>query len=783
MVCGLLWRRRPAHARASGTSATRTALHTRRERLARRATRGDSCVPLELRARRRLSSRPSAPPVSASASSRTASGFAPARGDSRGMAPTRSAVDGLESVVVSSLAHFYARKDHETLLAAWQRAARSRRRPPGEPRARSRRAAGGSARGARGSRSRSRRRRPCALRRVTSTTSPGLLASLRHQRAQLAGGGLLERRSSRAWRPAFPSSAPTSRAFGTTLGAGPARVVPRAPRRRRRARRGPVASALEDRALRRGRSGPAQCGAAARALRQRADARRDRERDPRRPHAASRTSRPAGRRSPRTGGRARRAPPASGPRRRGRTGTRTRSSTFPYARDLDVARAERLLGEPARRARGVVPPLAELLVLGRRDLRDPRHGGEEHAAGSEDPVERRERGAHVVDELERLGHDRAVERVARDVRRVGEVADDRRLRDCPPSPSGCRPARRRGRSGSCSPGRRSRARGRGCPPHASRRTARRRRGRSACRARSPSSGRSASRGGGRRASADAAPPVDVGRRSGRRRRSRLRDERPQVRSVASPAKAAIIGRRGALRPGDPATVVVVSPHSTTACSRSARRWRAWARAGSGVELLTVLALDPESDAPTGGWDRRARLRDRGRGGARAPRGGPPRVRDPRRDAGLAPVRERRLRAPRDEADVRRAVVEAVDGADVVLLPGSPLSHPDHAWLVRALVQRRASPTRLGLYAEQPYTRRAAASRRRPRGSRRRSARRVRAGRRGLRDRLAKWRAIRCYRSQLPLLGMGRSLRRGPHRLAPAARPSGSPGAGTNLRRR
>ena len=36
---------------------------------------------------------------------------------------------------------------------------------------------------------------------------------------------------------------------------------------------------------------------------------------------------------------------------------------------------------------------------------------------------------------------------------------------------------------------------------------------------------------------------------------------------------------------------------------------------------------------------------------------------------------------------------------------------------------------------------------------------------GFRDRLAKWRAIREYRSQLPLLAMKRSPRRGPHTLA------------------
>ena len=39
----------------------------------------------------------------------------------------------------------------------------------------------------------------------------------------------------------------------------------------------------------------------------------------------------------------------------------------------------------------------------------PGHGREQHAAGREDAVQRRERGAHVVDELQRLRDDRAVE--------------------------------------------------------------------------------------------------------------------------------------------------------------------------------------------------------------------------------------------------------------------------------------------------------------------------------------------------------------------------------------
>ena len=55
----------------------------------------------------------------------------------------------------------------------------------------------------------------------------------------------------------------------------------------------------------------------------------------------------------------------------------------------------------------------------------------------------------------------------------------------------------------------------------------------------------------------------------------------------------------------------------------------------------------------------------------------------------------------DDDDVWEAVRARVEGADVVLVPGSPLTHPDHAWLngLLARVPRRL----VGLYAEQPYT--------------------------------------------------------------------------------
>ena len=114
---------------------------------------------------------------------------------------------------------------------------------------------------------------------------------------------------------------------------------------------------------------------------------------------------------------------------------------------------------------------------------------------------------------------------------------------------------------------------------------------------------------------------------------------------------------------------------------------------------------------------------------------------------------------RDEADIvdaqiayhLHAGVDCVEQADVVLVPGSPLTHPDHVWL-SALLAPALLPERVALYAEQPYTLRG--------GGTPFVSEQV-----GARDRLAKWHAIRAYRSQLPLLGMKGDLRRGPLRLA------------------
>jgi LmbE family N-acetylglucosaminyl deacetylase len=199
------------------------------------------------------------------------------------------------------------------------------------------------------------------------------------------------------------------------------------------------------------------------------------------------------------------------------------------------------------------------------------------------------------------------------------------------------------------------------------------------------------------------------------------------------------------------SIVVVSPHSDDGVLSLGASMARWVREGTLVELLTVLALDPSSDAPTEGWDRRAGFATEGEA-ARARRG------EDRAASAVLGVTPRWL--PFGSVDFERhgddiavwdAVYEVVDGAEVVLVPGSPLSHPDHAWL-NGLLASKVPARALGLYAEQPYTLRSAAE---PFARATVSAR----------DRLAKWRAIRAYGSQLPLLGMRGSVRRGALRLA------------------
>ncbi|HEU5213580.1 MAG TPA: PIG-L family deacetylase [Gaiellaceae bacterium] len=189
-------------------------------------------------------------------------------------------------------------------------------------------------------------------------------------------------------------------------------------------------------------------------------------------------------------------------------------------------------------------------------------------------------------------------------------------------------------------------------------------------------------------------------------------------------------------------VVVVSVHLDDAIFSVGAALARAARRGADVIVLTVLANDPESDAPAGEWDARAGFESAGQA-ARARR-----EEDRRACAAVGarpvwlPFGDEMYGLGAEPEAVAAAVVDAVAGADVVLLPGFPLLHDDHA-LVAGLLGGRIDTTRVGEFVEQPYAMLQAAG---PDG----------CGWRPLaaspRDRLAKLRGFRAYASQLPLLG-------------------------------
>ncbi len=213
-------------------------------------------------------------------------------------------------------------------------------------------------------------------------------------------------------------------------------------------------------------------------------------------------------------------------------------------------------------------------------------------------------------------------------------------------------------------------------------------------------------------------------------------------------------------------IVVVSPHSDDGVLSLGATIASWVREGARVELLTVFALDPTSEAPAGGWDMRAGFRTEGEAAVAR------RAEDAAAcsilgaTASWLPFGSVDYQRHGDEASVQAAIAAAADGMDALLLPGFPLTQPDHEWLGRALVDGSPGRRVLGLYVEQPYARRTQGEPRVP------SWAEAALGTTPVfealpmrpRDQLRKWRAIRCYSSQLPLLGMHRSVRRGPHSI-------------------
>ena len=159
-------------------------------------------------------------------------------------------------------------------------------------------------------------------------------------------------------------------------------------------------------------------------------------------------------------------------------------------------------------------------------------------------------------------------------------------------------------------------------------------------------------------------------------------------------------RASAVLQGD---VAILSPHLDDAAYSLGAAIDESVRAGAArVRVITVFAGDPTSTRPASPWDRRLGFRLAGEA-ARVRR------EEDRRAWGLlgaSPVWlpfDDELGEPVADDLLWDAVLESVGRAETVLLPGFPLSHPDHARLSGLVLARRLESSRTGLYVEQPYT--------------------------------------------------------------------------------
>jgi LmbE family N-acetylglucosaminyl deacetylase len=150
-------------------------------------------------------------------------------------------------------------------------------------------------------------------------------------------------------------------------------------------------------------------------------------------------------------------------------------------------------------------------------------------------------------------------------------------------------------------------------------------------------------------------------------------------------------------------VVVVSPHFDDAVMSLGATIAQLAHAGVEIEVLTVFGGDTASKAPADAWDRKSGFSSEG-SAANGRRG------EDRKACALLGARPRWLKFGAEayerhgsEDEIWTAVAAATENADLVLLPGRPLAHRDHAELSRLLLRRGLSCRRIALYVEQPYS--------------------------------------------------------------------------------
>jgi LmbE family N-acetylglucosaminyl deacetylase len=157
-------------------------------------------------------------------------------------------------------------------------------------------------------------------------------------------------------------------------------------------------------------------------------------------------------------------------------------------------------------------------------------------------------------------------------------------------------------------------------------------------------------------------------------------------------------------PATDGVIAVLSPHIDDAALSVGAFMHRRARLGARVLAVTVLANDPAlTHAQPGSWDRVCGFPTAGTA-ARVRR-----EEDRRACARLGatpvwlPYGDHTYDRGGTDAQVWESVAAAIADADEVLVPGYPLTHPDHRWIANLVLSRRNELRgRMALYAEQPY---------------------------------------------------------------------------------
>lgn len=159
-----------------------------------------------------------------------------------------------------------------------------------------------------------------------------------------------------------------------------------------------------------------------------------------------------------------------------------------------------------------------------------------------------------------------------------------------------------------------------------------------------------------------------------------------------------------MKDGQPAgpRVVVLSTHLDDAVLSLGAALASLARRGIDVQVVTVLAGDPDFEASPGPWDEET--------GFTTSREATRTRREEDRHAcaalGVTPIwlpynDEQYSRGGSDQ-EIGERLLAILAEADAVLVPGFPLTQQDHAWLAKLVLSLELPTGRLGLYAEQPY---------------------------------------------------------------------------------